>query len=72
MSKRIKCKWCCGTGTIPASGYAPAHRCRDCGGRGAVYPCVKCDKLLAWDEGVLVEGGRLCDDCNEGMGEDGS
>ena len=67
MSKPIKCKWCCGTGTTPASGGAPAHRCSDCGGRGEVWPCEGgCGKLLAWNEGVLIGDDLWCNECAEG------
>ena len=72
MSERIKCKWCCGTGTIPPSGYALAHRCTDCGGHGYMLLCEKCGKPVVWDEGQEVEGELWCNDCAEGRGEDGA
>jgi len=65
MSERIKCKWCCGTGTIPASGYTPAHRCPDCGGKGWMNQCQGCGSLVAWDEGVVIKGEMWCFTCNE-------
>ena len=64
----MSCKWCNGTGTIPAGWNYLAHKCTDCDGTGEEMEwdyCYECNeefmKRCTWQD--------TCEECMEPLGE---